>query len=354
MDADALEAAARAGLDPMAYDYFAGGADDEQTLGEATTAWRRHRLRPHVLRDVGGVTTRTRLLDREVAAPLGVAPMSFQMLAHEEGERGTVAAAAALDLPVAVSTFATVALEELASLAPGGTRWFQLYVHRDRELTLELVRRAEAADYHALVLTVDVPVQGRRRRDEANRFRLPPGIGAANLTGPTADADGSALAAYAARQFDPGLTVADVEWLCDRTSLPVLVKGVLRGDDATAVVDAGAAAVGVSTHGGRQLDTAIASCDALPEVAAAVDGRAQVLVDGGIRRGTDVVKALALGADGVLVGRPVLWGLATGGQAGVTRVLDQLVEETERALALCGTPSPGEVDADLLVAPGAG
>lgn len=355
MDSRDLEAAARERLDPMIFDYFAGGADDERTLTEAPLAWRHWRLRPHVLRDVSSANGRTRLLGRDVAAPIGVAPMAFQRLAHDDGERATVAAAAELGLPVTVSTFATVTLEELAAIAPDAVRWFQLYVHRDRGLTLDLVARAEAAGYAALILTVDVPVQGHRRRDEVNRFRLPTGLGPVNLAaatladGPgTAGLDGSALAAYAARQFDPTLTVTDVAWLVERTSLPVVVKGIVRGDDAAAVVDAGAAAIGVSTHGGRQLDTLVASADALPEVAEAVDGRAEVLVDGGVRRGTDVVTALALGADAVLVGRPVLWGLATGGQAGVAHVLGELVAETERAMALCGVPSPEAVTADLV------
>lgn len=357
MDAHQLELAARDRLGPAVFDFFAGGADDEHTLAEAERAWQSWRLRPHVLRDVGDSSPRTELLGRTVTAPIAVAPMSFQRLAHQEGERATVAAASELGLPVTVSTFATVGLEELAAVAPDAVRWFQLYVHRDRGLTLDLVRRAEAAGYAALVVTVDVPVQGSRRRDERNRFALPEGIEPVNLAAPALgrggarDAAGSALTAYAATQFDPTLTTEAIAWLVERTSLPVVVKGVLRGDDATAVVGAGAAGVAVSTHGGRQLDTVVASAQALPEVVEAVDGRAEVLVDGGVRRGTDVVKALALGADGVLVGRPVLWGLVTGGETGVREVLGDLVVETARALALCGVTAPSTVTRDLVTRP---
>jgi 4-hydroxymandelate oxidase len=236
----------------------------------------------------------------------------------------------------------------VATAAPDGPKWFQVYVHRDRELTETLVRRAVAAGYRALVFTVDVPVLGNRRGDEANSFTLPEGMMMANLAQEVPTVEGSGLGAYASAALDPNLTPDDIGWLHDISGLPVLVKGVLRPDDAVLAVEAGAAGIVVSNHGGRQLDTAVATAEALAPIAKAVGDRAAVLVDGGIRLGTDVVKALALGADAVLLGRPVLWGLAHGGAAGVTEVLEGFATETARAMALCGVASVGEIGVDLL------
>lgn len=347
-DPDGLEARARELLGPVAYDYFAGGADDEVTLAENEAAWRRIGLRPRVLRDVSAVTTRTSVLGADVASPVLVAPMAFQRLAHDEGEIATARAAASAGTVMIVSTFATVAMEDVAAASPGATRWFQLYVHRDRGLTADLVARAVAADYRALVLTVDLPVVGRRRRDERNRFGLPEGLEMANLHRLLTAAEGSGLAAYSAAQIEAGLTVDDIGWLRGLCDLPIVIKGVMRGDDAAAVVAAGAAAVAVSNHGGRQLDTTIATADALLDVVEAVAGRAEVYVDGGVRRGTDVVKALAMGAGAVLLGRPVLWGLAVGGADGAREVLEELGAETALAMALCGAAGPADVTFDLL------
>jgi len=352
MDLVSLERQARERLAPPAYDYYAGGADDELTLADNVAAWSRLRLRPHVLRDVSAVGTGVTVLGTPVQLPVLVAPMAYQRLATDQGERATARAAAAAGTVMLVSTLATVPLEDVAAAAPGAPRWFQLYVHKDRGLTEELVRRAATAGYRALVLTVDLPVLGYRPRDERNAFTLPEGLEMANVGRTTEDTDEmSALRLYAAREMDAALTPADIEWLRGLADLPVLVKGVLRGDDARLAVEAGAAGVIVSNHGGRQLDGAIAGADALPEVAAAVGGRAEVYVDGGVRRGTDVVKALALGARAVLVGRPVLWGLACGGEEGAVQVLDGLRAELVRALALCGTPSPAEVTRDLVCQP---
>ncbi len=348
MDFEELELAARSAMDPSAYDYFAGGADDELTLADNLAAWRRIRLRPHVLRDVDEVSAATTVLGTPVAMPVLVPPMGYQRLAHDDGELATARAAASAGTVMVVSSFATVSMEDVAAAAPGGVRWFQLYVLRDRGLTGELVQRAAAAGYTAIVLTVDLAVLGRRRRDERNRFTLPPGMEMANIARPVPSVDGSGLAAFAASDVDPTLSFDDIGWLRGLTDLPVVVKGVLRGDDAAAAVDAGAAGVIVSNHGGRQLDTAQATVDALPDVVAGVGGRAEVLVDGGVRNGTSVVKALALGARAVLVGRPVLWGLVTGGASGVESVLAQLREEVERAMALCGAATVGGVEPDLL------
>ncbi len=350
MNLDDLERRARDRLSRLAYDYVAGGADDEVTLADNVAAWRQLRLRPHVLRDVSQVSTDTTVLGTPVRMPILVAPMAYQRLAHEEGEPATARAAAAAGTIMIASTLATTSLEDVAAAVPDGDHWFQLYMHRDRGWSAELVARAVAAGYQAVVFTVDVPVLGLRRRDERNVFRLPPGMSVPNVgEGVAAPAlGGSALAAYAREELDPSLTLADIEWLRDLCALPILVKGVLRGDDARACVEAGASGIVVSNHGGRQLDTAIATADALPEVIDAVGQSVEVLVDGGVRRGTDVVKALALGARAVLVGRPLLWGLAAGGAEGVRSVLESFRDELGRALALCGAATIDDVAPDLL------
>lgn len=350
---DALEELAGARLPAPAMDYFRGGADDEATLTDNVAAWRRLRLRPHVLRDVSAVTSATTVLGTPVAAPVLVAPTAYHLVAHPDGEAGTARGAAAAGSLMTLSTFATQSLEEVAAAAPDGARWFQVYVHPDRGWTADLATRAAAAGYSALVLTVDVPVLGRRRRDERNRFALPeplrrahdPGGGSPQVTPPV---NGSELAAHAARASDPALSPDDIGWLRDVSGLPVVVKGVLRGDDAARCVDAGAAAVAVSNHGGRQLDGAIATADALSEVVAAVGGRAEVYVDGGLRGGSDVVKALALGARAVLVGRPVVYALAVAGWEGVRDVLMAYAQETARAMALCGVSDVDGLTPDLV------
>lgn len=351
MDLDDLERQARAVMDPGAFDYYVGGADDELTLADNVAAWRRIRLRPHVLRDVRRVDPSTTVVGADVAFPILVAPTAYHRLAHEDGEIATARGAAAAGTLMCVSTLATTAVDDVAAAVPDVPRWFQVYVRNDRDWTVELARRAAGAGYRALVLTVDAVVLGHRRRDERNRFSLPAGVEMANIGTSTPDVEGSGLAAYAGEEFDRGLLPDDIGWLSEASGLPVIAKGIHRGDDAAAAVDAGAAAVIVSNHGGRQLDTAIATADALAEVVAAVDGRVDVYVDGGIRRGTDVLKALALGARAVLVGRPVLWGLATGGTDGVRAVLEHLRDELVRAMTLCGAPTIGDLTSDLVTTP---
>ena len=348
MDVDALRERARAVVDPMAFDYFVGGADDEVTLGDNEDVWQRIRLLPKVLRDVSAVDTSTTVLGERVVAPILVAPTAYHRLAHDEGEAATARGTAEAGTVMCVSTLATVSLEDVAAAAPGAPRWFQLYIRRDRGFTEDLVRRAAAAGYSALVVTVDLPVFGRRWKDERNNFTLPEGLMMANLDAPVPGVEGSGLAAYAASEFDRSLTFDDLTWLRDVSGLPVVVKGVLRADDAASAVAAGAAAIVVSNHGARQLDTSVATADALPAIADAVADRAEVYVDGGIRRGTDVLKAVALGARAVLVGRPIVWALATGGADGVRDVLGELVEEFARALTLSGAPTPADITPDLL------
>jgi 4-hydroxymandelate oxidase len=350
LDLAALEAQARARLDRGVYDYIAGGADAEQTLADNQAAWSRLRLRPRVLRDVTEVSTATTLLGAEVPTPLLVAPMAYHRMVHPDGEAASAAGAASAGVPYVCSTQATLPVEAVADAAPDAVRWFQVYVVRDRGWTAELVARAAAAGYRALVLTVDVPLLGNRLRDLRNDFRLPTGMAPANAP-PAGAARQRELAADVlaqAGQFDPGLTPEVIGWLAERSGLPVVVKGVLRGDDAVACLAAGAAAVVVSNHGGRQLDGVVPTPDALAEVVDAVGDRAEVYADGGIRRGTDALKALALGARAVLVGRPVLWGLAAGGAAGVERVLSGLAGELRLAMALCGAVGMADLTPDLI------
>jgi 4-hydroxymandelate oxidase len=347
VDLDELEAQARERLTPAAYDYYAGGAGTEATLRDNGEAWGRWRLRPYVLRDVSRVELGIQLLGAELATPIVVAPTAYHRLAHDGGEAATARGAAEAGALMVVSTLATTSLEDVAAAAPEAPRWFQLYVFDDRGYAGELVDRAVAAGYRALVLTVDAPVLGYRPRDERNAFRLPEGIAMANLPLTMPDTHGSGLAALFG-SIDRTLTIDDLAWLAERSGLPVILKGVHRGDDAARCVDAGVAAVIVSNHGGRQLDGAIATADALPEVVEAVAGRAPVLVDGGLRHGADVLKALALGASAVLVGRPILWGLTTGGAAGVRDVLGWLRTDLERAMVLAGVTDVAAVPRDLV------
>jgi 4-hydroxymandelate oxidase len=340
LDLDALEAGARATLPAEVVDYFAGGAGREIALGEATAAWRGWRLRPRVLTGVGAVDLRTSLLGSEVSVPIGVAPWAYQALAHPEGERGTARGAAAAGALMAASTSASTSLADVAAVEPGAPKWFQLYRLHSPAHTDDLARRAGQAGYAALVLTVDLPVMGRRLRDVVNDFALPPEIPMANV--PADDLP---------RAHSPVWTFDDIERFGELSGLPVVVKGVLRGDDAARCVAAGAAAVWVSTHGGRQADPVVSSAQALPEVVEAVGDEVEVYADGGLRAGSDVLTALALGARAVFVGRPVVWGLATGGADGVAAVLGGLAEELAHTMALCGLPSVRDVPRDTVTRP---
>ena len=347
-----FERAAAAVLPRMAFDYFAAGSGSEAALRRNIAAFDGVTLRYRVLRGVGRPDTSVELLGRRHSLPVVIAPTAFMRLAHPEGEVAVARAAAACGVTQGLSTLSTTRLEDVAAAADG-PKWFQLYVFRDRDLTASLVRRAEAVGYEALVVTVDAPVLGTREADVRNRFSLPDGVQPANLldavpTEVRATGEASGLQQYFAANIDPTLTWADIDWLRSITRLPVLVKGIVRGDDAAEAVAHGVSGIVVSNHGGRQLEAAPAGIEAVHEVAAAVDRRVPVLLDGGVRRGVDVLRALACGADAVLVGRPVLWGLAVGGESGVRRVLDILRAEIEQTMALCGCRTLAEVDADLL------
>ena len=321
-----------------AFGYFAGGAGDERTLRENVAAYERYRLRPRVLVDVTAVTTATTVLGTDVSMPLLVAPTALQRMAHPDGEVGTARAAAAAGTIMSLSTIATATAREIAEAAPEAPRWFQLYVLRDWGRTRAMLEEVSSLGYSAVLLTADTPYLGRRERDVRNAFAIPDDLVVPNMPLPE---EGSLRRQFAS--MSPAVTWRDVEELASISGLPVLVKGVLTSEDALLAVEHGAAGVIVSNHGGRQLDGVPATLDALPEVVEAVGARCEVLIDGGIRRGTDVLKALALGAQAAMAGRAVLWGLAVDGEAGVARVLKLLRAEIELGLALLGCRSPDEV-----------
>lgn len=318
------ERAAEPLLEPPAQSYFFGGAGDEITLRDNLHAWRRFAIKPRMLVGAGAADLSVMVLGRPRAHPLIIAPMAAQGHANPDAEVATARAAAAMGATICLSTFATVGLTELARAAPDTTRWFQLYVFRDRRVSDELVAQAVEHGYEALVVTVDLPVTGVRERE----LRFPIEEGPSDM----------------ARLIDPMLSWKDIERFASVCPLPLVVKGILTPEDARLAVDHGACAVVVSNHGGRQLDTVISSADALAPVVDAVGGEIDVLVDGGIRRGTDVFKALALGARAVLVGRPILYGLVVAGADGARRVLEILTAELDTALALAGVPRAAALD----------
>jgi len=341
-----FEAAAQERLHPAAWAYYAGGSWDEHALREAHAAWSRYHLRPRVLVDVERVDLRTTLLGREVAMPLGIAPAALHGLAHADGECATVRAAADAGVLAVVSTVASRSIEEVARASGDGPRWFQLYVQRDRSTSRDLVQRAEAAGYGAIALTVDLPVLGYR--DDVQRVAFDPGRDAyANLP-KRAVWDGEIDELLDLRSV--GLTWDGLAEIRSWSTLPLVLKGIMTAEDARLAVEHGAAAVWVSSHGGRQLDRVAAPIDVLREVVEAVDGRAEVYLDGGVRRGPDVAVALAMGARAVFTARPFLYALACAGEAGVARGLDIMREEIERTLALLGARRPDEITRDHVAA----
>ena len=357
LNIDEYASSAATCLPQMVYDYYEGGAEDEVSVLENRRAWQRMALKPRVLVDVRQRDLTTTVLGQQIAFPILTAPCGFNALAHPDGELAVARAATAAGTIQVVSTAATYSLEEVAAAAPNGIRWFQLYCYRDRGITRSLVERAAAAGYRALCLTVDAPFVGRRERDIRNRFGLPPGLRWKNLEAhgfDTMDAggDGSALKKYIENIWDAGLTWEAVEWLRDLSPLPLVLKGILTAEDARLAVAHGAKGIVVSNHGGRQLDGAVSTASVLREIVEAVAGQAEVYVDGGIRRGTDVMKALALGARAVLIGRPYLWGLAVDGEAGVARVLELLRAELDLSMGLSGMPTLASISHNTVTAHG--
>ncbi len=340
------EALAQTRLDKPVWDYYFGGSGDELTLQANRAAFERIRLRPRFLVDVSTIDTRTTVLGIPVSMPILIAPSACHCMAHPQGELATARGAGAVDTLMVASTVATRSLEEIAEAATGPL-WFQLYVYQDRDFTASLVKRAQAAGYRALVVTVDTPHISKRERDIRNNFIVPPPpLVIANFR--RQDTENATNLLTTRIKNSASLTWDLIPWLRSLTSLPILLKGILTAEDALLAVEHGVDGIVVSNHGGRQLDGAIASIEALPEIVEAIADRCEVYLDGGVRRGVDVLKALALGAHAVLIGRPILWGLAVDGQAGVERVLKLLHGELEMAMGLAGKPTLASIDRSLV------
>ncbi|KFZ49570.1 Hydroxyacid oxidase 2 [Antrostomus carolinensis] len=335
-----FEAYAKKYLPKIAWDFFAAGADDCSTRDENILAYKRIHFRPRMLRDVSMMDIRTKLLGTEISFPVGIAPTGFHQLAWPDGEKSTARAARAMNTCYIASTYSTCTLEEISAAAPDGFQWFQLYIHRNRAVSQNLVQRAEALGFQGLVLTADLPYTGKRRDDIRNGFRLPPHMKLKNLEG--------AFEVCKMSLLDPSVTWNDIYWLRSLTHLPIIIKGILTKEDAELAVRHGVQGIIVSNHGGRQLDGGPATIDALVEVVEAVQGRVEVYLDGGIRKGSDVLKALALGARCVFIGRPALWGLAYKGEEGLQDVLRILQDEFRLSMALAGCASVSEIGRHLV------
>ncbi len=345
-----FEAMARERMSHMAYEYISAGAGDEVTLGWNRESFNRIRLRPKVLVDVSSIDLRVTLFNQEMPFPIVLAPTAYQRIVHTEGELATARGASAVGATFVVSTMATTSVEDIAQVS-SAPLWFQLYVQPDRGFTKSLIQRAEDAGCRALCVTVDTPVLGMRNREMRAQFQLPPGIERPHLTGmkttaPTTHrpSEGQIYSLL----FDPKFVWKDLEWMLQFARVPVILKGVINPDDAEIAVKSGVSAIIVSNHGARNLDTGPATIDALPEVAERVAGRLPILMDGGIRRGTDILKAIALGANSVLIGRPYLFGLGAAGAEGVTRVINILRRELEIAMALTGNTSIANINSSVL------
>ena len=350
LDLDELERDAASTLGEMAYAYYSGGAQEERLLEENVEAWRGWHLNPTVLVDVSQISTSTTVLGDEIMAPIIVAPSAVHRLAHSDGELATARAASESGTIMTLSSLSSTPLEDVAAAGGGAPQWMQIYILKDRGRTRDMVERVAASGFRSLVLTVDAPVSGLRSSEIRRGVHLPEDLDLPNLADLTdARNPGEGFMAVVGRQFDPSLTVDDVTWLAELTDLPVIVKGVARGDDAVRCFEAGARGVIVSNHGARQLDDAPPTARMLPEVVDALQGRTEVFVDGGLRRPADVVKALALGARAVLLGRPILWALAAGGDAGVQDLLTWFTLELRRTMALCGARSIEEIESSLVI-----
>jgi (S)-2-hydroxy-acid oxidase len=342
------EAYAKATLPKNAFDYYSSGANDMITLRENRAAFNRLRMRPRALRDVSTVNMKTTVLGDEFDFPILLAPTAMQQMANAEGEKATARAAAKMKTLMTLSSWSTIALEDVMQAAPDGIKWFQLYVYKDRAVTLDLIKRAEKAGYKALAITVDTPVLGRREADLRNQFKLPEhltmgnfaGVGGAHNKGTTQE---GGLAKYVASLIDKTLNWDDISWVRSQTKMKIVVKGIMTAEDAEMACQNGVDGILVSNHGARQLDTVCATIEVLPEVVAAVRGRCEVYLDGGVCRGTDAFKAIALGAKAVFIGRPYLWGLAHSGEKGVAHVLTLLKDELTMAYQLCGCASTSDI-----------
>jgi L-lactate dehydrogenase (cytochrome) len=367
---DGLRAAAQRRLPFPIFDFIEGGAEDERSLARNRSGFDRYLLMPRILQDVSGIDLRTTVLGTEIALPVIVAPTGMPALFHHRGEDGLVPAAARHGTIFATSTMASRTIEAVAASSPG-PKWFQLYVWKDRAVLEDFIARCRASGYDALCLTVDVPMTGNRERDVMNRLTFPPRPTAAGLLdmlrkpswiwhfktkGPVlpanladhgVDSIGN-LSRYTEQQLDKAVTWETAAWIRERWGGKFLLKGVLRADDARRAAEAGVDGIIVSNHGGRQLDQVPAPIEVLAEIVEAVDGRAEVILDGGLRRGTDVLKALALGAKACMTGRPFLYGLAAGGSAGVERAFEIFAEEIRRDMMLAGCPSIADIGPDLL------
>ncbi|XP_056333744.1 hydroxyacid oxidase 1 [Danio aesculapii] len=352
------ELRARQILPKSVFDYYFSGADEQETLRDNVAAFKRWCFYPRVLRDVSTVDLSTTVLGQRVSLPICVSATAMQRMAHPDGETATARACLSSGTGMMLSSWSTSSIEEVCEAAPGGVRWLQLYIYKDRALTQSLVRRAEDAGYKGIFITVDTPYLGRRRDDVRNRFKLPSHLRMANFESPDLAfskkegyGEDSGLAVYVTQAIDAAVRWQDIGWLKTLTKLPVVVKGVLTAEDAKEALKYGVDGILVSNHGARQLDGVPATIDALPEVVAAVGGQVEVFMDGGVRMGSDVLKALALGAKAVFIGRPVLWALACQGEKGVSDVLEMLREELHLALALTGCRSLKEVNRSLLRRP---
>ncbi|XP_023953948.2 2-Hydroxyacid oxidase 1-like [Bicyclus anynana] len=347
-----LEDAALASLPKAIREYYKSGAAEEYTLAENRRAFQRLRIRPKCLVGWTYCDLSTTVLGEKVTMPVGISPTAMQRMAHPDGETVNVKAAEAEGVIYILSIISTSSLEEVAQAAPNAIKWLQLYIYKDREMTRKFVSRAEQAGYKALVLTVDTPVFATRRSDVRNNFALPSHLRLANFNLPPKkdSVKGGGLATYMTNTFDKSLTWEGIRWLKSITKLPIVAKGILRGDDAVKAVEAGCAGILVSNHGARQLDGVPATIEVLPEIVDAVKNyNVEVYMDGGVTLGTDVYKALALGAKMVFVGRPALWGLTVGGKEGVQRMLNLLRDEFEYTLQIAGTPTVADIKKDMVL-----
>ncbi|XP_012220264.1 uncharacterized protein Hao [Linepithema humile] len=341
-------------LPPPVRDYYKSGAGEEYSLKRNKEAFKTYRIRPRFLRDTSKRDISTTVLGHRVSMPLGVAPTAMQRMAHPDGECANAKAAQAAETIFILSTISTSSIEEVAKAAPTGIKWFQLYIYTDRNVTLNLIKRAEHADFKALVLTIDAPLFGDRRADLRNKFALPSHLRFANFEGDLAQRinsakTGSGLNEYVTALFDASICWDDVKWLKKNTTLPIILKGILTAEDAHLAVKNGVDGIIVSNHGARQIDGVPATIEVLPEISKAVGNKIEIYMDGGVRQGIDVFKALALGAKMVFFGRPMLWGLAYGGEKGANKILELMRREIDLAFALTGCASVKDVTRDMVI-----